>query len=424
MMDISKEQDEEKFIFFGCWNNGLCNSNETNISQIHNNDLTNTMLKMRQYQNSNPNEIDYMIVAGDNYYPSKMKKIKTEMNDKTEKTNKTNKTEKKNKKVKIINKDFLDSGFHCLQQIDIPKYILYGNHDIEFLNDDCEITRFQQEFTDNNTVFFHFDEQIQMHRICGNTIIIMLDTTIYDNETNMNCYLFVDGLKNDEQFKKLVENGENEEARQYVIEKQHTSVINIIHQIIASNDSIENIIFTGHHPILGMKHKGNKIKHEFMFEFANLIVDFIQSVRTFGRQFTFTHLCADIHNYQETTLTFHFENDFFVIEQYICGTGGADKDDVLDILPSEKNLYEYWKGKYNKHDFHISYKTKRNAISTNGFLICEIGRGIPSFRFLQTYENHTLTKKTIKSRRKHSSKFFSTRKSRLSKKSKKTIKSI
>ena len=56
-----------RFIHFGCWNNGLCTMDGTN-------GLSLTMKKLNSYVESN--SIDFVTIAGDNYYPPKTPKGK------------------------------------------------------------------------------------------------------------------------------------------------------------------------------------------------------------------------------------------------------------------------------------------------------------------------------------------------------------
>ena len=83
-----------KFIHFGCWNKGECTRDAIA------NDLSRVMSKLNTYIGTNP--IDFIVVAGDNYYPT--------TDDKT-----------------IINQGYLESGFACLPS-NVPKYILYGTN--------------------------------------------------------------------------------------------------------------------------------------------------------------------------------------------------------------------------------------------------------------------------------------------------------
>ena len=80
-----------KFIHFGCWNNGQCSSDGTN-------GLSLTMQKLNSYVKEN--SVDFITVAGDNYYPPKGSAGK-----------------------KFIIEDFT-SGFSCLP-LTIKKYLIF-----------------------------------------------------------------------------------------------------------------------------------------------------------------------------------------------------------------------------------------------------------------------------------------------------------
>ena len=51
-----------KFVHFGCWNNGLCSESGTNGLSIMTKKLNEHILT---------NSIEFLTVAGDNYYPKK-----------------------------------------------------------------------------------------------------------------------------------------------------------------------------------------------------------------------------------------------------------------------------------------------------------------------------------------------------------------
>ena len=87
------------FIHFGCWNN-LNKGCLINVMKL---------LKERLKDIDKPN-IDFLTIAGDNYYP---KKEKVE-----------------GKKKKIIIPELLNQGFEYLPR-EIPIYMILGNHDLE-----------------------------------------------------------------------------------------------------------------------------------------------------------------------------------------------------------------------------------------------------------------------------------------------------
>jgi DNA repair exonuclease SbcCD nuclease subunit len=115
---------QKKFIHFGCWNQGYCDKtdedNKTPISEV--------MRQLEKTIKAAKTKHDFIVVAGDNYYPNKPeKKEKTEKKDKTEKSEKT---EKKVKEGKTIIQGNLESGFNCLPS-GIEINIILGNHDLE-----------------------------------------------------------------------------------------------------------------------------------------------------------------------------------------------------------------------------------------------------------------------------------------------------
>ena len=132
-----------KFIHFGCWNKGLCvflnkvNNQynhlvQTEISSAENtsrnvgtkySNMSYVLQNLRNNVNKNQeNSIEFIIIAGDNYYPDKVKIKKV-----------TKSKNNDNLKLKSIIVKNLLSGFDCLPK-NIETFILLGNHDIENIN--------------------------------------------------------------------------------------------------------------------------------------------------------------------------------------------------------------------------------------------------------------------------------------------------
>ena len=111
------EMKTKKFAFFGCWNETHYPSKENLDApcfQIQENTTKNPCNEFSFVLNNlkqNHNDIDFLVVAGDNYYPEK----KTENGIKTKKFEPT---------------DF-NKGFEALKSINKPTYLLLGNHDVD-----------------------------------------------------------------------------------------------------------------------------------------------------------------------------------------------------------------------------------------------------------------------------------------------------
>jgi len=148
-----------KFIHFGCWNKDNCNLT------LKNNGISQTMSKLNDFIKKNK-DIEFITIAGDNYYPDKKKDKVTGKKEKT-----------------MITNNFL-SGVECLPK-HILKYVLLGNHEFDKVKvdgndvDKCYLFNFEKNIFNklNNTIFFND----VIYRIFGNnTLIIMIDTTLYE----------------------------------------------------------------------------------------------------------------------------------------------------------------------------------------------------------------------------------------------------
>ena len=71
-MSNIKSTEKDEFIFFGCWNESLCNPSKPSLSGSS--QVFNSLLKRK----TNPL---FYIVAGDNYYPRKYKKTKLKIKE-------------------------------------------------------------------------------------------------------------------------------------------------------------------------------------------------------------------------------------------------------------------------------------------------------------------------------------------------------
>jgi len=292
-----------KFIHFGCWNNGSCDIDTGD------NGLSQTMKKLNNYIESN--QIDFLTIAGDNYYPDKKK---------------VNGVKIKNMKTSDFN-----SGVKCLPK-DIKKYVILGNHEYDNMLKDgveshnCHLLETQQQiFSDPelNTTFFNDVISIRKE----NTLIIMIDTTIYEEKDSNT---LVSGSCYDKVFVGI----DRRDTVNDLINHQGTKV----NSILTENLDTTNIILIGHHPIISVraKEKDGRIKNKA--EVIKGLQDLFVSMKDKVSDKKLFYLCADTHLYQKGTVQI---DELPIINQYICGTGGADQDDceICDLKEvSEKGL--------------------------------------------------------------------------------------
>ena len=312
-----------KFIFFGCWNKGGCK-----ILDIPINPLEKMISKLKDYIAKKVEENDkpgFMIVAGDNYYPNSRK----------------DKGDEKKTKVKEIIKDELESGFNCLNTIDISKrYILLGNHDVDGVNvfsatedskpvsnvEICPILDFQvKKFKNRDTtdrLFTFNNDRLLEHYIDGHTAIIMFDSTILfhiddkDVSKFLSCY-------------NLIYNTKGFTSIESIITFQNLQRNKTI-AFLKGNETITNIIFACHHPIVSLKSKKKDGEIKKNKAVTKKMVDFLFPFYENFPDKHFIHLCADVHLYQHSQIEIEKSGDTKVvmkIEQYVVGTGGADLDD-------------------------------------------------------------------------------------------------
>jgi hypothetical protein len=321
-----------KFIHFGCWNNGLCGDFEVN-------GLSLMTKKLREYVLINHPE--FLIVAGDNYYP------------------------KKDATGKHFKLDEFKSGFECLPK-NIKKYLIFGNHDIEDViiektePQKCMLITEQQKIADDDKTIEIFDNVI--YKIIDNTLIIMLDSNLYDTKSE-----------------KLVKDTCYNHLFNDYVKKNALLTINdllnyqncFIKDLITSNISVHNIIFVAHHPIYSIKSKvTSNIVEKIDYELEKFVL-FLKEIQELLLGKNIIYLCADTHLYQVGDINI---TPKLQIKQYIVGTGGAEQDNIYEGNNTiEKDSIIVYKKYDDKKEF--------------GFLEVEILDDKITFKFISASSN-------------------------------------
>jgi hypothetical protein len=310
-----------KFLNFGCWNKGKCklDSVENPVSAV-----------MQHIHNQVISSIDtltpyeFIVVSGDNYYPSKLKinGIKT--------------------KTKMFNETDLSSGFDCLDKIPIKKYILFGNHEYNdkydahdtinhhFYNKTpiyCLNIQSQLNYSETKKNFEIFKDTVMLkYDDKDNTLLIMIDTTIYDtlSDEELLCYHGILGLNfgttPEDRLARIKTRGK-ETIINAIRNRQLNQVIDKLTKFKLF--SFEKIIFVGHHPIINCRIKKSK-------ETANILdnlKDFFKNIYKHIRADNIIYLCADTHFYQKGIVNIVIDaTTTMEIEQHIVGTGGSSCD--------------------------------------------------------------------------------------------------
>jgi hypothetical protein len=348
-----------KFIHFGCWNKGLCqikdnlNLNLTNNS-TPNNPISRVMNKLQYHQN-----VDFIAVAGDNFYPEKKQSDKG--------------------KVKIIHPTDMASGFECLPN-GVPIYMILGNHDLETNTHTQSIFIENEQTPEEFGSCFMLKEEVKLSEkhdppiefvlnksvLFERTLILMLDTSMYDCEESdetINGFLPC--------YQTLLQNPNL--TKQELYQLQQDFVLNTIKQ--NQNQQIKNLVIIGHHPITGYKFKKNKVNLIEPFPSFVQLWSLIHS-NTLNKETIYYYLCADLHLYQIGNVVIHNNNNNnneMLIHQYIVGTGGADLDDhpYFDNYDNDNKNYPTLQ---NYENYSVQYTMNvdqiEHSLSAYGFLEC------------------------------------------------------
>jgi hypothetical protein len=377
-----------KLVHFGCWNKGGCNHRRTNPLSF---------VRKELQQIDKEQNIDFYLVAGDNYYQEKQ-------NDK--------------QIVEFSEKQFTE-GFKCLSTLKGHKYILLGNHDTtaipRYYNTTevkpkhvCHTLHKEIEFTNKPEHKSHFtmikpSTTQHLYLPHSKTLFVLLDTNLlqddeYDIKKVLECSI--------EYYNELP--GEYLKVEDFV-EAYITQLLEATQKYITGL-GVNNLIFVGHHPIYGIKSKFKlgvpKNKGQ---NFSQTGLDLLINIIKMCNPESVYHLCADIHNYQQNNLVITHtdtETTTYNIKQYITGTGGAHQDDLP--VPIFKPL--------KLSNYTINYDLTDSMPKGNyGFLFLEErsdGELLIEFKYFN-YESviKSLMKKT-KTKKKDSKRFRSSRSSR------------
>ena len=306
------------FIHFGCWNNGGC-PKENDLTKV----LTN------------------------------IKKIKAD-------------NEIKEKKKKYFIYENLLTGFECLPK-DIKIYMTYGNHDFEtelYIDEnvketDCTLTKTEISIVENkfSNISLKLFQSIQFNK---NTLILFIDTTIYDYEDineYIKCYKLIDSI-----YKNVK-----------IVKNKQIEFIDLFVSSVKNNNEINNIIIIGHHPLAQFKIKKENMRYLYLnTELNNMLYDRIYN--ELNKDMNYYYLCADLHQYQSGNITI---NNNMKIKQYIVGTAGAKKDEIRkDLLFTSPQIIE-------NIEYYMDENDINNSTNENGYLTCISNETNIIFNFIQ-----------------------------------------
>jgi hypothetical protein len=355
-------------IHFGCWSdlNKAPNSNA----------LDAVLSSLKTFINENRPSVDCVIVAGDNYYPF------------LPPSNKTGEVIKKSFKQKTLVRENLEAAFDGLRDSigpSIPTYMLIGNHELEnsIVNpiNSCDVL--SEEFNQsakNDFIMENHSNDLILHRIIGNTCIIMIDTTMYDDitetEPDFECYRKLI-------MKTLPNVSEAEVTLDYILGLQERRVRALIEKL-SKTPNIQNIVFDGHHPLCNSKYKTKDGKEVFKYirlgnqRIFELLYNTVHMALR-DRHMSYYYLCADLHNYEQGIINLSStDGGIMTIRQIITGTGGGYPDFIGD-REKQSNPYN---ADITGTNLRLNYQIDR-AEQVYGFLQFTVTDEEPTFNFIE-----------------------------------------
>lgn len=331
-----------KFATFGCWNEGCIKESVQYL----------VIRKLIELQD----QYKFLIILGDNYY-SKKKSIDIQ--------NSENVDDIKSIKYSDINLQEMKKGFECLEDITIPKKMIFGNHDIEDgtlqgcsnMKSQLKIPwidiKFPYDFENYYIFLENEDPKLNNYKIVK---FIYLDTTVYDlvDKTNT-CY------------DKVINKSPSQ-----IIEEQ---TIFITEQLKSLNPTYTNtVIFIGHEPLITFRFKTNKIGKTKNPKILSLLNDIYELTKGLHEIYNFHYICADFHNFEESIITKEYDTTgkSFKIHQLVFGTGGVSKLDPRYNPTSERINPDNFNGfNYNMQNRYSSDEDVQDYsmphINSNGY---------------------------------------------------------
>ena len=304
-----------KFVFFGCWNEGVCNIDE--IPNTKGYGMSHVMKALIEgAAEGDDDKPDFYIIGGDNYYPNKVKK-----------------------KYNVFNRSDFISGFDCASKLHTetgkPVHMLMGNHDLQYENSlhnpdggkalgKCTIIENQVEYNNSNDNIFNFNLNSENVRETLNsindTLILYITPTIYTEKVNEVAECF--NIYNSEYGEKDMD------IHQIIAAEKFRVETDIKNYEKFKGGPPKNIIVIGHEPIASLSFKkGVKRFAPLTREGIELLTYIYGYWETDGIEKYY--ICADIHNYQKGIVNIpgiEKGGEPQSITQYVVGTGGTGLD--------------------------------------------------------------------------------------------------
>lgn len=388
------------FIHFGCWNNA--NVKTKSGVEMAVGCLDEVMQKLQDHLKENPAQ--FILVAGDNYYPAKRKTDTAKHN--------------------VIYPEKLIAGFQKLPKT-VPVYMILGNRDLETNGTDqpklmisgadgekietdgsCAIIKAEISAAKDANVTYTF---FRAEAVSENTLLLMFDTNIFSKNANkyIPCYdVFLKETSNETisninsfnsvrsifqgMFKSFQTSSESpppdtkepeanpisspENRVNELRQRVETLIMKAIADFESSGKKIKHLILSGHQPIYGRKLVDGQLPPlQSDIPFLNPVLHriyehFEPTTNSEEHPVSYYYLCADVHLYQKGMVHLSLPDTTKVmhIQQYIAGTGGAKLDTNI-ILDDGVQTEQY---------------TIEESIAQCGFVEVTITGTGPSFAFI------------------------------------------
>jgi hypothetical protein len=202
------------------------------------------------------------------------------------------------------------------------------------------------------------------HRVIGNTLVIMIDSNIYEENlvdlVELNCYeIFLKHTLAKLRLSELYDGSPITDVGK--LKAIQLAWLDHMYGTIGTRN-FTNVVIVAHHPLASYKIKGEECRFPIVKpDYLDFCYGIYTHLRKVNNSLHFFYSCADLHTYQSGTVTINHDSDTIIISQEIAGTGGTELEDEhadMRLCPpmrkSELVKYEMTKIDHNHGFLHWS----------------------------------------------------------------------
>ena len=184
--------------------------------------------------------------------------------------------------------------------------------------------------------------------------------TTYSKIVETTLIIFINTADLIRKFEGKKKKNENEKKKEQIKEQLFMTTLFAIIKECISNDTCENIVIVGHHPIISHRHKDKKAGHDIIQRLFRYIVGLLEINNILPK--LIGYICGHEHNYQVIDITCQGiePNKKTTFKQIITGSGGEDTDPILNCKDQD-NCHQIINSNINTIKGNNNYKSLYNS---------------------------------------------------------------